>query len=419
MEEFKCRLCPSKLNEESEIREHCVKHLADDPTRLRGGSLNSFLLKQYRKPFNVRSAPYTTRPEGTVNTININTFVHLSSFLDNVTIDIDGILALAAPTAIPRKRQRLSSPVLPLLSLSLSTPRDTTANSTPVPKSSMSTQTPSLLPSKSQPDGPSPSADAVTLPLSMSGPTSSAAASSVKHISVHPLSHRKHSRVASNSKSFRCNKCPFRSSDQQIMEDHVFSVHDLKDLVLICKLCQGHFSSGSALQSHVLLRHPRRTDEVDEISSVLIETRVISYRTIPFCKKCKYANFQLFDKSLGCFCDSKIPTPGQSKDCSSIPTHVPPPCPIVAFTAINLIPEAHVCLKTGKPFHQGRPKTLPPPPKITFPLSGISKCLEKLSVDKSAVAPSFPAFPASVPIHLVPSIPLPMDTEDPLPPMLQ
>ena len=55
--EFKCRLCPFRCIPETEIVLHCNKHKSDDPTRLRGGSLDDFLTRQF--PQNL---PTTGRP---------------------------------------------------------------------------------------------------------------------------------------------------------------------------------------------------------------------------------------------------------------------------------------------------------------------------------------------------------------------
>ena len=140
--EFKCRLCPFRCIPETEIVLHCNKHKCDDPTRLRGGSLDDFLTRQFRKTYQLRAAPYTFRPIGILNPVQFNTFVPLAAYLSNP--------AAIKPSAVnTNKRSRTSSSqsnakrqksagasaVPSLLSLSLSTPAPpipTSVNAQPV-----------------------------------------------------------------------------------------------------------------------------------------------------------------------------------------------------------------------------------------------------------------------------------------------
>ena len=369
---------------------HVNKHLHSDPTRLRGGSLDDYIQRQIRKPYPVRAAPFTRRPAGVLNPVNLNTFVPLSSYLDNPA----AIPTSALQTTKKRRRspsthiakRKLTAPVPSLLDLQLNSPKT-------VQKDSVSDVCAMLV-------SPTVCTPTQSPPSAVVGPTPKSTVAK-----VHPLAHHRRSKNVPKASNYKCHKCGLTCADVQHMEDHFFQVHDLKDLVLICKLCGAHFCNGGALQSHAASRHPGKTTQTDEFPSQYIEARVLSYRVIPFCKVCKYSHFNLFSGSLGCWCPDKRPIAGKPKEFITLPTCLPPSAPPTLQAPITNIPSTHVCRTTGKPF---RPEVVIPkhPNRIAASLANLksripnSDVLNTAIAASSAASTSAPVAPSSLPISI-------------------
>ena len=145
-----------------------------------------------------------------------------------------------------------------------------------------------------------------------------------------------------HASSYKCHKCKFISDNVQVMEYHFFQFHDLKDIVRICKLHGAHFTRGANLQHHVSDKHACKTTETGEFPSSYIETWVFSFRFIPFCTNGNYANFYLFKRQLGCFCESKRPVARKPEDFKRIKATIPPLAPLVLQTPLSPIPPNYV-----------------------------------------------------------------------------